>query len=120
TVTVKATKFMVGSFIPVVGGAISDALNSVQGCLGLMKSSIGAFGILACVFTFLPAILTVLFYMLVLKISSAAGSLFGLSGVTEIFDAVYDALSILMAFLICYSLLTIVTTTLMISMSSGG
>ena len=58
--------------------------------------------------------------MLVLKISSAAGSLFGLSGVTEIFDAVYDALSILMAFLICYSLLTIVTTTLMISMSSGG
>ncbi|MEG2597745.1 MAG: hypothetical protein RR977_04880, partial [Oscillospiraceae bacterium] len=51
TVTVRATKFVISSVVPVVGGALSEAYNSVFGCLGVVKSTVGVFGILAIVFT---------------------------------------------------------------------
>lgn len=120
TVGAKTAKFMVSSFVPVVGSAIGDAFASVQGCLGVVRSSVGAFGIIACLFTFLPPIVTVLFYMLAVKLAGAVGQMFQLEAADGIFEAVYDALSILMAFLISFSVLTIVCTALMISMHNGG
>lgn len=119
-VTVKTTKFLVSSFVPVVGNAIGDAFASVQGCLGLVKSSVGAFGIIACLLTFVPPILTVAFYMLAVKIAAATGQMFQIEGTDELFQAAYDSLSILLAFLISFSILSIVCTALMIFLSGKG
>lgn len=119
-VTAKTAKFMVSSFVPVVGSALSDALISVKGCLGLVKSSVGSFGVIACILTFLPPILTVLFYMAAVKVSSAAGQVLQLKNLEGIFQAVYDTLSIVLALLISFSVLTIVCTALMVVMGNGG
>ena len=39
----KAVKFAVSNFIPVVGGALSDAYTTVQSCVKVLKSGVGAF-----------------------------------------------------------------------------
>lgn len=119
TVATKTAKFAVSSFVPVVGSALGDALTSVQGCLSLVKSSVGAFGIIVCLLTFLPPMITVIFYMLAVKLVSAMGHVLQIEGVDGIFQAIYDTLSILLAFLICFSILAIVCTAMMISMGTG-
>lgn len=118
SVAVKTAKFMSGSFIPVVGNALGDAVGSIFACLGVIKTSVGAFGIIVCLLTFLPPILLLLFYMVVFKLSGSASEILSVKGVSSLFNSVYDTLTILLSFLICYAVITIVTTTLMISISA--
>lgn len=53
-VSLRTGKYLAGSMLPLVGGAVSDALGVLQGCLGKVTTSVGAFGILALLITFLP------------------------------------------------------------------
>lgn len=119
SLTVRTAKFMSGSFVPVVGSALTEAVGSVMGCLGVIKNSVGAFGIVVCMLTFLPMIFLVLFYMAVVKLSGCAADILGVKNIPILLNAVYDTLTILLAFLICYAVLIIVTMTLMIFISAG-
>src|SRR5574344_1955645 len=38
---VRAARFAISSFVPLVGGALSEAFQTVQGCLKLLKSGVG-------------------------------------------------------------------------------
>lgn len=83
TVATKTTKFLLGSFVPVVGGALSEALNSVQGCMGVIRSSVGSLGIIVCVLTFLPLLLTILLLMGTLHLSAGVAELMSVEKVGE-------------------------------------
>ena len=56
-VTVKAAKFTMSSLVPVVGGILSDAAETVLAGAGILKNAVGVFGMLAvlamCVVPFL-------------------------------------------------------------------
>ena len=54
TVTLKTSKFLFGNFIPVVGSILSDAFSAAEGCLSLLKSTVGSFGIVVAFCTILP------------------------------------------------------------------
>ena len=58
--------------------------------------------------------------MLAVKIAAATGQMFQIEGTDELFQAAYDSLSILLAFLISFSILSIVCTALMIFLSGKG
>ena len=58
--------------------------------------------------------------MAAVKVSSAAGQVLQLKNLEGIFQAVYDTLSIVLALLISFSVLTIVCTALMVVMGNGG
>lgn len=75
--TMKGARLMVSTAIPIVGSALGDALNAVNGSLAVIKSGAGAFGILAIIFIFAPVIINVTVNML---------SLFGLSVICELFE----------------------------------
>ena len=70
TVTVKATKFVISSFVPIVGGALSEAYNSLYGCMGVVKSTVGVFGIIAIVISYLPMIIEIFLMMSAVFLSS--------------------------------------------------
>lgn len=115
SLSLKTAKFLSGSFVPVVGGALSDALSSVLGCLGVIKTSVGGYGVLVAFATFLPPIITVLFFMLAIKLAGTVSEFLGVSVIPGLMTAAYDAMSVLLAFLICYGVLMIVTTTIMLT-----
>lgn len=50
-VLIRTAKFAVSSGVPIVGGTISDAVNTVHASLSLMHSSIGTYGIAAGIVT---------------------------------------------------------------------
>ena len=115
----KAAKFLSSSFIPIVGGALGDALASVLSCLLLIKSAVGGFGIIVCIVTLLPPILTVIFFIFSISLIAGFAQILNVSFIANMMVAIKDCFSILFAFLICYGVLIISTTSLMITMSVG-
>ena len=73
--TLKTSKMLVSSFVPVVGSALSEAISTASGCLKLVKSAVGIYGIGAAVCTFLPLLLRTASWYLVLSIGAAAGEM---------------------------------------------
>jgi len=117
-VTVKAAKFVVSSFVPVVGGALSEAYNTAQGCVKLLKSTVGSFGIIAVAVMNLPTVVNSLLWMAVTKIASVISGAVGAQSATKALKASNAAVTILFAINLTFILLMIVSTALMISVGT--
>lgn len=120
TVATKATKFIIGSVVPVVGSALSDAFLAAQGCLRLLKTVVGAFGILVAALTFLPVLLNVVLWYLATRVGAAAGEVLGANDIASVLKSASHTLAILIAVLACFALMMIVTTTIIMLMGTGG
>lgn len=110
----KTTKYVVSNFVPIVGGAVSDAYTTVLGSLQVLKSATGAIGIAILLLIFLPVLLRVILYRLVLKIAVALGDLFSVKQVARFLRGAEQVLSMLFAILICFSVLFLVTIALLL------
>lgn len=88
--TLKATKFTVSSVVPVVGGILSDAAETVLAGAGILKNSVGVFGMLVvlgmCIIPFLQLGIHYLMYKLTATLSATvadarvAGLIDGIGG----------------------------------------
>lgn len=71
-VSLKALKFTVGSCVPVVGGLVSDTIETVLSGAKLMKNAVGTAGIIAVIGICLVPIIKLSIIILMLKIAAAA------------------------------------------------
>lgn len=93
----KATKVGMSSFIPVVGGILSDASEAVLVSAGLLKNAAGIYGILAVLALFLHPFLQIGLHYLILKLTAAICSVFGTSRMTGIIECFSTAMGLLLA-----------------------
>jgi stage III sporulation protein AE len=119
TVTMRTTKFMIGSFLPIVGGAISEAFNSIQGCLSLIKSTVGTFGIICFLSLFLPIIIKITVFIFVIIISSTVSEIFENTTITKVLKACSNTLIILLSLIISILVFVIIATTILLSVTGG-
>ena len=119
TVNMKATKFVVSNLVPVVGGALSDALGSVQACMKVIKSTVGAFGIITALLTFLPSLIQVVLWIGAVKLGAIFSGMLGVERAGKLLDSVSSALSLLFAMILCFGLFLTVTTTFMMVLGSS-
>ena len=115
----KVAKFASSSFIPIIGGSLGDAMSTVVGCLMLIKSAVGGFGILACIVTLLPSILMLIFFIISISLTGGLAQALNVSSIANMMCSIKDSLSILLAFLISYCILIISTTSLMITVAKS-
>lgn len=115
----KGAKFLIGSFVPVVGGAVSDALGSIVSSLSLVRGATGAFGILAILLIALPVFAELLLWLLTLNLCAVGADLFGQGKAAALLRSVASALVILGAILLFNAVLLIISTALMLSVKSG-
>lgn len=116
---VKTTKFLVGSFIPVVGAVLTDALSAMQGSLQVIKASVGSFGILVAVLTFLPVLIHITVLRTVVAIASITGEMLSVESVKGILSGFSNLLSIMTAIVLSMMMLIIISTAIMLSLSGG-
>lgn len=116
----KTAKFLLGSFVPVVGGALGDAFSAAQGYLRLLKTTVGAFGILAALFTFLPVFLQTFLWYLSASAASALGETLGVKQAAGLLKSAAATLGILIAVIFSFALLVIVSISLVLVASTGG
>ena len=119
-IAVKTTKFFISSFIPAVGGTLSDLFVATQGCMQLLKSTVGVFGIVIALFTFLPVLIKTAMWYITVQIGGLIGGIFGITEINRLLKSIASALGIVLAIILYYSLLFIISTTLMIVAFKGG
>jgi stage III sporulation protein AE len=112
--TIKTAKFVANGAVPVIGGAISDAMNTVISCAGLLKTSVGAYAIIVFIFTFLPPVLECLLWILTAELSFAVADILGISNMSGLLKSVSEALKLLIALISASALVMIVSVSVML------
>lgn len=114
TVTMKAGKYVAGSFIPVIGGVISDTLSVLQGSIGVIKSSIGTFGIIVIFISFIPSIVSILLMNISIKLAQIVSDMLAVKKVSGLLNSTSFVLTFMQAILICYGMMVIISIALML------
>lgn len=114
----RVMKFSLSSFVPVVGGVLSEAYNTVIGCGGLLRSTVGAFGLLSVVLVVLPPLLSCVCWSVGLHLAGGAASLFGLAPLDTLCRTAAGAVRVLIAILAVFALLMILSTSV-VAFASG-
>lgn len=109
----KTAKFMISGFVPVIGGAVSDAYSTVKGSFGVMKCTAGTAGTIAVVLILLPPVLEILAFRAVMWIGSSAAEMFSVQPVEKLLKNLDSGLSIAMSILVCFSMMFIISTAIM-------
>lgn len=114
TVTSKAVRFAVRSFVPVVGGALSDAYTTMQSCVKLLKSGVGIVAMIGTAFIYLPIFFKCLFWLAVLNICSSFSEIFELKTECTLFSSCSKALSSLIAVILSAMALFVISTAIIL------
>lgn len=110
TLSGRVVKFSLSSFVPVVGGVLSEAYNTVVGCSGLLRSTVGAFGLLSVVLVVLPPLLSCVCWDVGLHLAGGTAALFGLGSLDTLCRTAAGAVRVLIALLAVFALLMILST----------
>lgn len=118
--TSKAAKFVVSSFVPVVGSALGDALGTINGCVKMLKSGVSAFGLLAGIFIFLPILIQCILWLLTMNLCAGISGIFDQKEITAVLKAVVSVLEMLLALVICCMAVLTVSTVIMLVIGGVG
>lgn len=96
-VNYKLTKFAIKTYIPVLGGYISDGFDFVHSCSVLVKNSFGICGILVLFFIILKPLLICFVYILMFKLLSLTISFIGKDKFASYFDSISNGITYFIA-----------------------
>lgn len=115
----KGAKFISGSFIPVVGGALGDAVASLAGSLSVAKNTVGAFGIIAVSVISLPGIIELTAWIFCLNLLSAAADILGRKSSARFLTSISSAASLLNITLLLNCAVLIISIGIMVLMRNS-
>ncbi len=119
TVGARAAKFSVASLVPVVGGSLSEMLATVRGCLQLLRSTVGGFGLLATVLIVLPPLCSCCGWSVLLAVCRAAADMLELPALPAVLEAARSTVRSLIGVLCaCASFLIVAVT--VVTKAAGG
>ena len=108
--TLKAAKVAISTAVPVVGGILSDASESVMVSMGIVKNAVGIYGILAVLAVFAGPFVKVGVQYLLLKVSSAVCDLFAKKNIAALIEDFSTAMGLLLAMVASSCLLVLIST----------
>ena len=106
----KTAKVTLSSVVPVVGGILSDASESVLVSMGILKNAAGIYGILAVLALFMGPFVKVGVQYLLLKGSAALCSLFGDKRISSLVGDFSTAMGLLVAMVAAGCVLILIST----------
>ncbi len=118
SVGTRAVKFTLSSLVPVVGSALSEAYKTVQSSVGLLRSGVGVFALLAVIAVFMPVVIKCLWWLLVLWLSKSAGELMGLKEPCFLLESVSSVFSVILAITLSVCAVFVISTAALLIM--GG
>lgn len=118
TAVLRSAKFVSGSFIPIVGGAVSDALTSLAGSVSIAKNTVGAFGIIAVAVISLPSIIKISSWLICLNILSASAEILGRKSASQFLSGIASGASLLNTVIILNAVVLIISTGVMVLIRS--
>ncbi len=120
TVSTRAVRYTVSSFIPVVGAALAEAYKTIQGSVNILKNGMGVFVIFAVGAVFMPVIVRLLLWQFSVNLCKSISQIINLSLPVQMLSGVSTVLSVLLAVNICIMALYIISTALIITAGGNG
>lgn len=108
-VTVKAAKFTVSNMVPVVGGILSDAAETVLAGASVLRGAIGVFGALTVFAICLTPFLQLGAHYLAYKVTSALAATVANSRTASLIDAIGGAFGLVLGMTASCALLLIIS-----------
>lgn len=115
----KTAKMLVSGFIPIVGGAVSDAYSTVKGSFEVIGGTIGAAGMIGIIMLLLPSILELMAYRLVMWTGSAAAEVFSSDAMAKLLKSIDSGFAIAQCVLVCYSVIFILCSAILMKTFGG-
>lgn len=110
SVASRTMRFAASSFIPIVGGSVSEAYSTIYGSLGIIRSSVGLFGIGAVAVITLRPVITVIAYKFVISLGGIINELFGQSRTASLLRGLAGVLDIALGIMIAMAMIFIIST----------
>lgn len=115
----KGIKLAVGTFIPVVGGALGEAYSTLSGSLSLLKNTVGVYAILVFAAICLPCVINLLLWIFSLRAAATLSDLLGNAQCSEILRNTVYIFSTINTMLVFSAAVLIITSALTVSMKTG-
>ncbi len=116
----KTAKYVISNCIPVVGGAVSDAYSTVRGSVALLRNGVGGVGIAALAVILIPPIISLMMYRLSISAAEISADIFGAKNLSRLFGNVNSVLSAAMGVLVCFTLMFIISTAIVMSICTNS
>lgn len=116
---IKTAKFMVSQGIPIIGGTVSDAVNTLRGGLSILKSGVGVYGIIAAAVIIVPVLASLFCYRIATALAEAMAEMFGLKELTALLKSCGAVVTIITAITFSVLLLNTVAAIITLCMTSN-
>jgi|GEM_PF-4219513 len=116
SLALKGIRFISGAFVPVVGGAVGDAISSVFSSFAIMKNTLGVFVIIVIILINLPVIIEMLIWYFALGVCSVISALLHLDKITDVIDGLNTIISIMNITLFFVTFVLVISTGIIIMM----
>lgn len=110
SMSVNVLKSTIKGCVPVIGSMISNAFNTVNGCIRLLKTGVGAFGIITGGIIFLPLLIECILWIIFLNFSECIGNTLEIKSISLLLKSISNVVSTLLAVLIFSMLILIISS----------
>lgn len=118
-VTLRSAKLAASSFIPIVGGVLSEALGTVVSATSVIRSAAGTVGIIAIILLILPTLTELVMWMMICKLLSFFASSCKEKRLEALFSKIAGTVSILVAVTALSGALFIFATAITVKTGTG-
>ncbi len=106
----RIARLSIASMVPVVGGALSEAFLTVKGCIGVVRTTVGAFGGISAILLLLPTLLRCTCWQLCFWVCATTAEMFEVKGVSGLLKTMQQVSKNMIALLSISGLFMVVAT----------
>lgn len=93
----RTAKYFAGSYIPVVGSTVGDSLRTLAASVELLRSTVGAAGIVLLILLLLPTVISLLLSRTAFSFASGVAELLGVDALARFFKDTASVFGLLLA-----------------------
>ncbi len=108
--SIRTAKFAIKSYIPIIGGYVSDGLSVIMASSVLIKNAVGGVGLFLLLSSIISPILNIVIFMLALKFMAGIIEPIGDKKIASFISDLSKSLSLLVALLVAISFMYLVLT----------
>ncbi len=120
SLTAKGVRLAASTFVPVVGGALSEAYSSITGSLALMKNAVGVYGLAAMFFIAVPSAVQLALWTFAMRAAELAAQLLGCTRQAEMLKSIGYVFSMTNTLLIFCTAVLLVSVGAVLVIKNGG
>lgn len=116
----RAGKYVIGNLVPVVGGFLTETLDTLFTCAGVIQGVVGIVGVMILAVLFIAVLLRVLARIWLLQVASAFSEAISDARISSLLADLSEAMSLLLAALACVMVSFVIYLSMLIRVGSGG